>query len=396
MRRREFIAGLGSAAAWPLAARAQQAERMRRIGVLIGTFENDPNVKTYISAFTQTLADLGWIDGRNVRIDFSRLSVRHVSTFLFSGNSDHRLSEAACRILFWLLDALDQGDDAHEVYPSIPWLCWLTGMSHDTVERAVRNLENCGYVDVLRQKRKNHQYTVLEQPKFNRKAIRKAYLDAKAKRRFDTQKSPQDRNPSNAAGNLDTQNSRLRHAKSASNRHAKSAPIHLKNNPPESIACVADATLAVRRIQEGKKVDAILASQREGQGSGSVGGNQMAVTDMQTKELRRELGAIDRGLKTGTLTGLRQEAWRRYDELNAEYERRRASRQTKATKAQANGLAEGFESRRRSGFRPEDPGLPASAHRSGQVSRLLVCSSWCRRNQARLVGDLAQLGSYDR
>jgi putative tryptophan/tyrosine transport system substrate-binding protein len=69
MKRREFIAGLG-AVAWPLAARAQQGERVRRIGVLIGSFENNPNVKTYISAFTQTLADLGWIDGRNVRMDF--------------------------------------------------------------------------------------------------------------------------------------------------------------------------------------------------------------------------------------------------------------------------------------------------------------------------------------
>jgi putative tryptophan/tyrosine transport system substrate-binding protein len=67
MKRREFLAGLGSAAAWPLAARAQQAERMRRIGVLIGS-ENDTAVKTYISAFTQTLADFGWIDGRNVRM----------------------------------------------------------------------------------------------------------------------------------------------------------------------------------------------------------------------------------------------------------------------------------------------------------------------------------------
>jgi putative ABC transport system substrate-binding protein len=69
MQRREFIAGLGGAAAWPLAARAQQAERMRRIGVLMPFDENDPAVKARISAFTQALADLGWTDGRNVRID---------------------------------------------------------------------------------------------------------------------------------------------------------------------------------------------------------------------------------------------------------------------------------------------------------------------------------------
>ena len=69
IRRREFMAMLGAAAAWPLAARAQQGERVRRIGVLMGTDENDPVQKPYILAFTQALAGLGWTDGRNVRID---------------------------------------------------------------------------------------------------------------------------------------------------------------------------------------------------------------------------------------------------------------------------------------------------------------------------------------
>ena len=69
MRRREFITLLGGAAAWPLAARAQQGERVRRIGMLMGYDENDPVMKTRVSAFTQALADLGWTDGRNVRID---------------------------------------------------------------------------------------------------------------------------------------------------------------------------------------------------------------------------------------------------------------------------------------------------------------------------------------
>jgi putative ABC transport system substrate-binding protein len=69
MRRREFIAGLGGAAAWPLAARAQQGERVRRIGVLLADDENSPEAKTNASAFTQALADLGWTDGRNVRMD---------------------------------------------------------------------------------------------------------------------------------------------------------------------------------------------------------------------------------------------------------------------------------------------------------------------------------------
>jgi putative ABC transport system substrate-binding protein len=69
LRRREFIAGLGSAAAWPLAARAQQPERMRRIGVLMGGDENGPEGKPRVSALTQALANLGWTEGRNVRID---------------------------------------------------------------------------------------------------------------------------------------------------------------------------------------------------------------------------------------------------------------------------------------------------------------------------------------
>jgi putative tryptophan/tyrosine transport system substrate-binding protein len=68
MKRREFIAGLG-AAAWPLVARAQEGEWVRRVGMLMPGDESDPVRKTYVSAFTQTLAGLGWTDGRNVRMD---------------------------------------------------------------------------------------------------------------------------------------------------------------------------------------------------------------------------------------------------------------------------------------------------------------------------------------
>jgi putative ABC transport system substrate-binding protein len=69
MRRREFIAGLGSAAAWPLALRAQPAERVRRIGVLITFDQDDPLAKSQLSVFTRALTDLGWTDRRNVRMD---------------------------------------------------------------------------------------------------------------------------------------------------------------------------------------------------------------------------------------------------------------------------------------------------------------------------------------
>ena len=70
MNRREFIAGLGgAAAAWPLAARAQQGGRMRRVGVLMPVDENEPLAKSAISVFTQALVGLGWTDGRNLRMD---------------------------------------------------------------------------------------------------------------------------------------------------------------------------------------------------------------------------------------------------------------------------------------------------------------------------------------
>jgi putative tryptophan/tyrosine transport system substrate-binding protein len=67
--RREFTAGLGSAAAWPLAARAQQPDRLRRIGVLMPFDENDPEGKVWLSGFTRGLTELGWTDGRNLRMD---------------------------------------------------------------------------------------------------------------------------------------------------------------------------------------------------------------------------------------------------------------------------------------------------------------------------------------
>ena len=70
MNRRKFVTLLGgAAAAWPLAAHAQQDAQVRRIGVLMPGDETDPVRKTIVSAFTQALADLGWADGRNVRID---------------------------------------------------------------------------------------------------------------------------------------------------------------------------------------------------------------------------------------------------------------------------------------------------------------------------------------
>ena len=69
MRRREFITLLGGAATWPVAAKAQQAERMRRVGVLMGLAENDPEGQARIAAFRQALHALKWAEGNNLRID---------------------------------------------------------------------------------------------------------------------------------------------------------------------------------------------------------------------------------------------------------------------------------------------------------------------------------------
>jgi putative ABC transport system substrate-binding protein len=69
MKRREFIAGLGGAAAWPLVARAQQGERVRRVGMLMGFAGSDQVAQVDIAAFQDGLAKLGWVEGRNLRID---------------------------------------------------------------------------------------------------------------------------------------------------------------------------------------------------------------------------------------------------------------------------------------------------------------------------------------
>jgi putative ABC transport system substrate-binding protein len=75
VRKREFITLLGGVAAWPLAASAQQPERVRRIGVLVGLAEDDPEMTARLAAFRQGLEKRGWSEGRNVGIDYRFASV---------------------------------------------------------------------------------------------------------------------------------------------------------------------------------------------------------------------------------------------------------------------------------------------------------------------------------
>jgi ABC-type uncharacterized transport system substrate-binding protein len=85
IKRREFIAALGgAAAAWPLAARAQQSERVRRIGILMGFAENDEVWQAYLASFRRSLKDLGWVEGRNIRFDYR-----------FAGDNSERTRAAA-------------------------------------------------------------------------------------------------------------------------------------------------------------------------------------------------------------------------------------------------------------------------------------------------------------
>jgi putative tryptophan/tyrosine transport system substrate-binding protein len=111
MRRRAFIAMLaGAAAAWPLAARAQQADRMRRIGVLTVVDRSDPEAKTWVTALEQRLHQLGWEQGRNVRIDYR-----------WAGGDEQRLATYAAELVAAAPDVLFSAGT-----PSLTALSWQT------------------------------------------------------------------------------------------------------------------------------------------------------------------------------------------------------------------------------------------------------------------------------
>src|SRR5260370_7530967 len=83
MRRREFITLIG-AAAWPLAARAEKNDRVRRVGVIMGFAQNDEVWQAYLATFRQGLQELGWTSGRNIRFDYR-----------FTGESAERMRSVA-------------------------------------------------------------------------------------------------------------------------------------------------------------------------------------------------------------------------------------------------------------------------------------------------------------
>src|SRR5262245_19731739 len=75
MKRREFICLVGGAAAWPLAARAQQPERIRRVGVLVAGIDKDPTTQQRIAAFRKLLDQLGWTEGRNLQFKYAFVDI---------------------------------------------------------------------------------------------------------------------------------------------------------------------------------------------------------------------------------------------------------------------------------------------------------------------------------
>jgi hypothetical protein len=95
MKRREFITLIGGAAAWPLAARAQQGERMRRIGVLMPFTAGDPEAQTRNAVFAQSLGQLGWTVGGNLQIDYR-----------FSGGEVDRVRQYAAELVAFAPDVI--------------------------------------------------------------------------------------------------------------------------------------------------------------------------------------------------------------------------------------------------------------------------------------------------
>jgi putative tryptophan/tyrosine transport system substrate-binding protein len=95
MRRREFVTLLGGAAAWPLGARAQQPERIRRLGLLLALSEDDPVSQQFVTTFVRMLRELGWTDGGNIRIDYR-----------WTGNDIGRIQSAASELVDLKPDAI--------------------------------------------------------------------------------------------------------------------------------------------------------------------------------------------------------------------------------------------------------------------------------------------------
>ena len=100
MRRREFITLLGGVAAiWPLAGHAQQPERVRRIGILVSLTQDNPEEQARLAAFAKALQELGWIDGRNIRIDYR-----------WSGGDHDRTRKYAAELVALAPDVILAGD----------------------------------------------------------------------------------------------------------------------------------------------------------------------------------------------------------------------------------------------------------------------------------------------
>src|SRR5690242_9151454 len=96
MRRRDFIRVIaGSALSWPLAAHGQKPDRIRRVGVLFGTPENDPETKTRVRAFRLGMRDAGWVEGRNIQIEFR-----------YPGTDRDAINKHVAELILWAPDVI--------------------------------------------------------------------------------------------------------------------------------------------------------------------------------------------------------------------------------------------------------------------------------------------------
>jgi putative ABC transport system substrate-binding protein len=136
MRRRDFIAAIGGVVAWPLAVRAQQADRMRRVWVLLPYPEGDPEAQSRIAAFEQRLKDLGWANGRNVQI-----------IYRFRVGADDRIREYASDLISQKPDVLlvNSGGALAELRRTTGTIPIVVAMAGDLVEMGyIQSLDHPG------------------------------------------------------------------------------------------------------------------------------------------------------------------------------------------------------------------------------------------------------------
>ena len=144
MIRREFITGLAGAAAWPLAARGQQAERMRRIGVLWATIEDSAQTNARLLAFRRTLERLGWSEGHNLRIDTRFATAREESAQVFAKELIALQPELLLAYSTPMVVALQREPRHRRIRADTKrWSCFASGLNDEPAPRRPSRSRDC-------------------------------------------------------------------------------------------------------------------------------------------------------------------------------------------------------------------------------------------------------------